>query len=358
MRAHMRNQSYRSTYIRRDVAVGQGPGATPRNICLTPRGLTVEAAADQWLTSCAAKYKRSTYSMYRSLVETHVKKDLGSIMVKDLTNEQITLYLNVKMFGGEGQPPLAPSTVCGIITVLRAVFRCAERRGYRVAAWDALNRPRRRARETSTLTEQEQCQLEAHLWENTDTEKLGVLLCLYTGLRIGEVCALKWGDISPEGVLSVRRTVQRIQNPDYGKPGEPRTIIVFDTPKSDSSQRSIPIPSVLQEVLERFRCSPECYVLTGKESNFREPRTLQNHFKAMLKRAGVRDINFHALRHTFATNCVQLGFDPKTLSKILGHSTVGITLDTYVHPSISVMRNLMERLSAPPRSEALTSPRL
>lgn len=344
----VRGREYRSGRVRRDAsAVRIIPAERPQQVCLCSCGNTVAEMAEEWLASCVGQHKRSTYAAYQMVVDKHIRPDLGNVPVAELTRIQISSYLNAKTFGGDGQPALAPSTVCSIITVLRAVFYCAEQHGVAVQAWSALNRPHQRSRETSTLTEEEQQKLETFLWETIDTDKLGILLCLYTGLRIGELCALRWGDISEDGILTVHRTVQRIRNPDYGKEGAPRTIIVFDTPKSDSSRRSIPIPSALQEPLEQFRCAPDCFILTGDSTVFREPRTMQNRFKTCLKRSGVRDINFHALRHTFATNCVQLGFDPKTLSKILGHSTVGLTLNTYVHPPISVMRSMMERLSRP-----------
>lgn len=324
------------------MRIEQNQKARRASVRLWPRGLTVAGAAEEWLRRCGEHHKRSTCAAYRALVENHIINELGPLRVSEFTRERAAAYLRAKERSG-----LAPATVCGIITVLRAILRYAEGEGYVVTAWDALRRPRRNARETEVLTWEEQRRLEACLRAQPDRDKLGVLLCLYTGLRLGEVCALRWEDISPEGVLTVRRTVQRIRNPAAGQPGQSRTIVIFDAPKSAASRRSIPIPSGLLPLLEGFRCPPECAVLTGEAEKFREPRTMQNHFKAFLRQAGVRQVNFHALRHTFATNCVQLGFDPKTLSRILGHSTVGITLDTYVHPSISAMRGLMERLNAP-----------
>jgi hypothetical protein len=123
-----------------------------------------------------------------------------------------------------------------------------------------------------------------------------------------------------------------------------KTVLVFDTPKSESSKRSIPLPTFLLENITQFSQKPNCFLLSGDPEQFIKPRTFQNHFKAMLNQAGVRDINFHALRHTFATNCINLGFDVKALSEILGHADVSVTLNTYVHPSITILRSYMERL--------------
>ena len=129
---------------------------------------------------------------------------------------------------------------------------------------------------------------------------------------------------------------------------EPRpadgTALVLDTPKSRSSARAIPVPARLRPVLEAARCGAGCYVLTGQETPM-EPRRFQRRFKSALREAGVADINFHALRHTFATNCVNLGCDAATLARILGHSDVAITLNTYVHPSFEAMRAIVDRNS-------------
>lgn len=157
---------------------------------------------------------------------------------------------------------------------------------------------------------------------------------------------MKWGDISyADKSLRVRRTVQRIRAADAG-PDEPKTRLVFDSPKSAHSNRVVPVPGFLLEMAESFRCADETYILTGEEDRCLDPRTYQNRFYVMLRRAGVRKVSFHTLRHTFATNCVDMGCDPKTLCEILGHSDVSITLNIYVHPSVPAKRELIEQLSS------------
>jgi len=301
---------------------------------------------DVWLASSALKHKRSTHSTYETVAERHIRPRFGALRVSDITPETTAEFLRDKLAGSAKEPPLSSSTVCSIVTVLRAVLRCAGTMGCTVNAWGALSRPRLDTAEAGVLSAPEQERLEAFLRRDESSERLGVLVCLYTGLRLGEICALKWGDISLDaGTLAVRRTVQRIRNAEYEKSSRGnKTIVVFDAPKSRHSNRTIPLPSFLQEVLRERQCSQNCFLLTGDPVSFIEPRTFQNKFKSMLKDAGVRDINFHALRHTFATNCVDLGFDPKTLSEILGHADVSVTLNTYVHPSLSRMRGCMELL--------------
>lgn len=175
---------------------------------------------------------------------------------------------------------------------------------------------------------------------------LGILICLYTGLRFGEICAMKWGDVSfADSSLKVQRTVQRVRVPDAG-PDAPRTRLVFDSSKSAGSNRTVPLPGFLLELMFSMRGSDEAFILTGSDRHCLEPRTYQNRFYAILRDAGVRRVNFHTLRHTFATGCVALGGDPKTLCEILGHADVAVTLNVYVHPSIPAKRELVERFSS------------
>ena len=253
--------------------------------------------------------------------------------------------MNGLLHGSSQRPPLSSSTIYSILTVLRGALRYAENQGARFYGWGALHRPRKVFREAIVLTAQEQLQLENRILDAPTPFNIGVLLCLYTGLRIGELCALKWGDISAAGILTVRRTVQRIRNPNRTEQDPRRTIVIFDTPKSEASWRSIPLSSWVREWLETWRHPPDCFLLTGDAARFKEPRSAQFQFKKLLKQAGVRDVNFHCLRHTFATQCIQLGFDAKTLSQILGHADVHTTLNTYVHPPLSTVQTMMERLN-------------
>ena len=171
--------------------------------------------------------------------------------------------------------------------------------------------------------------------ENTDNTKLGVLLSYYTGLRIGELCGLKWEDIDfSAGTLSVRRTVQRITDRNHDR----ATRLLIDTPKTRSSVRQLPLPSFLLNLLSKHRANSHNYLLSGTET-VTEPRTIQYRFQALLKKSTFAVNQFHSLRHMFATNCIRLGFDVKTLSELLGHSSVETTLNRYTHSS-------MERKSA------------
>lgn len=174
-----------------------------------------------------------------------------------------------------------------------------------------------------------------------DLTGLGVLLSLFMGLRIGEICGLKWGDIDiAHKILRVKRTVQRISKQN----GSRKTMLVISAPKTSTSKR-FAIPDFLIPYLLKFRSNEEDYVLSGCKKPI-EPRTMQYRYKKLLEAAYMESFNCHQLRHTFATNCVENGFDAKTLSCVLGHSTIALTLDRYVHPNRQYERRMMNSLSA------------
>jgi integrase len=194
------------------------------------------------------------------------------------------------------------------------------------------------------LSRGEQKRLEENIYANPDLCNCGILLCLYTGLRIGELCALKWENISlPDKVIHVTKTMQRTQKlTDREKI---RTEVIITEPKSACSNRKIPIPKNIVRVLTPLQASPDAFFLSGRSDRYVEPRTMQNRFRHVLSQSNIDVMNFHVLRHTFATRCVELGFDIKSLSEILGHANVNITLNRYVHPSMELKEKNMDMLS-------------
>lgn len=174
-------------------------------------------------------------------------------------------------------------------------------------------------------------------------DKFGIYLSLRTGMRIGEVCALKWSDISfHTGTISISRTVQRLKATDTQS--QPKTGLFIGPPKSDSSLRVIPLMPDMAALCARFYPgTPESFVLTGTNQCM-EPRKLQRRLKKYIDACGLKEVHFHTLRHTFATRCIEVGFDVKTLSEILGHSNIGVTLNQYVHPNMELKRENMGRL--------------
>lgn len=142
--------------------------------------------------------------------------------------------------------------------------------------------------------------------------------------------------------IYVHQTMQRIQTQGDSKQ---KTKVIVSAPKSSCSIRKIPIPDNLFHIITDYHSNLNGYVLTGSEVMYVEPRTMQNHFKRILLKSKLSSVNFHVLRHTFATRCVELGFDVKSLSEILGHANINITLNRYVHPSMELKRQNMQKLS-------------
>lgn len=167
-----------------------------------------------------------------------------------------------------------------------------------------------------------------------------------TGIRIGELCALRWENIDIENkVLSVNKTLIRIQNTNTLIAS--KTKVIISAPKSKCSIRKIPLPDCIIPLLKAFAQKGDTFFLTGETERFVEPRTMQNRFKKYVSACNITDANFHALRHTFATRCIELGFEIKSLSEILGHANVNITLNRYVHSSFELKTLNMNRLSLP-----------
>ena len=196
-----------------------------------------------------------------------------------------------------------------------------------------------------------------------------MLLALLTGLRVGEICALRWSDISlSHQTLCIRQTMQRLKNienageskgpensqrPENTENAEDRegtaagkTRILISAPKSNTSVRVIPLNRELTELCRKWKpLNPKAYVLTGEEKRYMEPRTLQYRMERYTKACGLEGVHFHTLRHSFATRCVEAGFEMKSLSEILGHSSPRITLERYVHSSLELKRENMDRLT-------------
>ena len=187
----------------------------------------------------------------------------------------------------------------------------------------------------------EQQRLYQYVQENPTPRKIGLLLGVELGLRIGEICGLQWGDFDLKlGTLKINRTVCRISCENG------HTKVVIQTPKTRTSRREIPIPKQLLIMLKKLRgcVSNAAWFLSGNESKPTEPRCYRKSIKSYLKQATVRQVRPHALRHTFATTCLQAGCDVKTLSELLGHANANITLQRYVHSDLTRKRREMNRI--------------
>lgn len=299
--------------------------------------LTVRVAAEQWLSSAKLRVKESSYLNYENIIEKHILPVLGGEYMQNLTTSKLNDFIHYKLNNGRlnGKGGLSAKSVRDIMTVYRSIEAYASREyGIRESHFTM---PKIEKKQTDVLNCLERKRLEQYLISNLTNTNLGILLCMFTGLRIGELCGLKWSDIDfGNGTISVSRTVQRINK--HGK-----SEVVIGSPKSKSSVRNIPIPDFLLSILKQKRKDNDFYIITGTLKPT-EPRTMQNRFKAILKDCGIRNVNFHLLRHTYATVCIENGFDAKTLSELLGHADASITLNRYVHSSMQMKKNYVSRL--------------
>lgn len=305
--------------------------ASPAAITTASCNMTVKELFNEWLSAAKLRVKSSTYANYTMKVKKHILPAFGGLRYDILTVQMIHSFIDDKLNEG-----LSPKYVSDVIIVFKAMAKYTSKvHGYRNILTDVVM-PKYTKEEKPLLTLIQQRKLCNYLFSNLNPTTLCLLLSYYAGLRVGEVCGLMWDDIDFEKeVLTVRRTVQRINNGSSG------TQLIIDTPKSRSSQRTIPIPTFLMKLLRESRSNNNHYILSNSERII-EPRTLQRRFQTILKKAGLPSVNYHCLRHMFATNSLQAGFDVKTLSEILGHSSVETTLNRYVHSSMERKRACME----------------
>lgn len=306
--------------------------------------LTFSRITDEWLNSRKDAIKGSTYAQYSFMIDKYILPQLGNRMLSALSSDLLNEYLkNLLRFGrADGKGGLSPKTVSDIRSILMQVIGYAKELNYSCPADLKIFYPKKRQPDIEVLTKAEQNRLEQILFQSSDPIRLGIILSLYGGLRIGEVCALQWGDFNyTAGTVKISKTVMRIKNmtPNSFK----KTRVIIDRPKTEHSYRTIPLPSFIMDILIPENKASDCYILSGT-TNYIEPRICLKQYKQVLKEAGLRSFTFHALRHTFATRCVENGFDIKALSEILGHANVSTTLQRYVHPSMECKREQMERL--------------
>lgn len=284
-----------------------------------------------WLKSVKISCKRSTYSNYEYTVYAYLLPRFGHYTKKQIDKNMINEFTEELL-----NKNLSPKTVKDILIIFQQILKYVDLNVN-------ITMPKIKKSEIQILSKDDQLMLEKKLSNNISEDNFGLIICLYTGLRIGELCGLKWKNIDLENkIIRVEKTLIRVRN--YDKSLKKKTIVILDEPKSISSVRNIPIPDFIVPVLKRLKKDDECFFLTGNKK-FIEPRSYMNHYRKIMKSIRIEQYNFHALRHTFATRCIENGCDPKTLSEILGHSNVKITLDRYVHPSfdnkVKMMNNLI-----------------
>lgn len=305
---------------------------------------TVEQLAADWLIDTKTTVKESTYTRYCMTVEKHILPALGKYALKRVDFHTVNRFsAELMASGGANRRPLSPKSVADILCVLKSIFKFGRLNGYPCAALDSIRYPQKAAKPIHILSPSHTREMERILLDSEDSTSLGILFTLFTGVRIGELCGLRWGDIDlKRATVTIKRTVERINDLDPST--DTKTKLIVSEPKTATSNRMIPLPSFLLNRLEKLRKSDADYLVTGT-TDFIEPHCFYLRYRRFMRSNHMDEYTFHALRHTFATRCVESGFDTKSLSEILGHANVGTTLNFYVHPTLEQKRAQMERLT-------------
>ena len=298
---------------------------------------TFSECMSAWLKNVAQTRKYSTCVKYQYICECHLNRFANKTKIAEITKEMCEKYLIEEQAFGKKQ--LSLSTMKIICHVLNQILKYGNS-NIKVSLPEKVTHfYKYESKEITAFSIEDQIKLLNFLNVETDRYKLGIIICLFSGLRLGEICALRVDSIDLiNKCIKVSQTVQRIKSKDT-----PKTILSCTPPKSASSMRTVPLCDALLDLLTKMNLQGE-YLLN--EKTLMEPRTYQYMFSRFLKTARISPKNFHSLRHTFATNCIESGMDPKCLSEILGHSDVKTTLNRYVHPSMDNKRLQMNKCFA------------
>lgn len=298
-----------------------------------------------WLENKRNYVKESTYANYLVAMHNHIIPAFQGIAIGEISNRMIqdTIIFWSKNGRLNGNGGLAVKTVKDMIVILKMCLKDYEE-CYELEVRNRTMKypPNKEKSGIKVWSGEQQKQVMKLIRMHLDCETLGYAISLCTGMRIGELCALKWEDIDlANRLIYINKTLQRI----YLKTevGKGVTKIVITTPKSEKSVRNVPISNALLELLEQMGKQRGKYVLTGTTS-YIEPRVYREHYQKFVEQHGIQPIKFHALRHTFATRCIENGADYKIVSELLGHSSVNLTLNLYVHPNLEDKRRCVELL--------------
>lgn len=325
---------------------------------ILPQPCTITQLCEYWRMTVSYNVKPSTYACYSTIIQKHILPEIGELPVEGFDNQILVNFIREKQHQG-----LAVSTQRLIIFLIKSMMKTGEEMGRYPAEPLRYYVPRMKTTKTKLMSHENFKILFKRLLQSRNSFELGMLISLCTGIRVGELCGLKWGDIDfASGILQIRRTVSRIRNtnPSADSPSpigtqSPagslpstgsapfKTMLYIGAPKTGTSLRDIPLPEfVLSKLKEKKQPDPS-YILTGTEKCM-EPRGVQRRFKNLLRKSQIPDINIHALRHAFASDWIENGFDSKALSEILGHSSVKITMDIYVHSNMEQKKEYMNRM--------------
>ena len=325
-------------------------------------GNTVGSWMVQWLETYARPtVKLSTYCSYEMMTRVHVKPSLGDILLVKLDPVTLQEFFNQKYSNGKttGEGGLSAKTLRNLRNLFHLALEQARKNGLiQTNLVEGVRLPKEQKREMRVLSREEQRRLMLACRAMPEPASFGVIFTLFTGLRMGEVCGLRWDNVDMERrQFLVCETRNRLPNHDDSIEAS-TSVCTVSTTKTDHSRRIVYLCDELYQELSRYQeiqfsimgqypgYNAGRYVFCQENGEPYEPRTYQDLFKRCVSRAGIPGANFHSLRHTFATRALEQGMDPVTLSKLLGHANASITLDKYGHSFESQKRAGMELMGA------------
>ena len=298
---------------------------------------TINQITEEWKEEKKKYVKKSTYAAYQLLIQNHIKPYFGDLY--EVNEEKVQQFVFDKLDAG-----LSEKTIRDIIIVLKMILKFGIKNGYlEYVQIDAKFPSKQEKKNLDVLSKADQKKFMEHLRNNFTFKNLGIFICLSTGMRIGEICGLRWCDVdTAEGVIKVRHTLQRI----YIIEGETRhTELLLDTPKTANSVRDIPMSSELLKMLKSLnKVVNENYYVISNDIKPIEPRTYRNYYKKLCKQLDIPELKFNGLRHSFATRCIESKADYKTVSVLLGHSNISTTLNLYVHPNKEQKKKTIDKM--------------
>lgn len=298
---------------------------------------TIREIAAAWKEYKRPYVKQSTMAAYVLILENHILPTFGED--NSLPEQSVQAFVLHKIESG-----LSAKSVKDILIVLKMVMKFGVKKEWMTYyEWDIKYPPSSENKVLDVLSVTNHRKILNHIQSHFTFMGLGIYISLSTGLRIGEICALKWSDINvTDGILTVNRTIERI----YIIEGEKKhTELVINTPKTKNSCREIPMNKELLGMLKPLKkvVNDDYYILTNDERPT-EPRTYRNYYKRLMEKLDIPKLKYHGLRHSFATRCIEVGCDYKTVSVLLGHSNISTTLNLYVHPNMEQKKRCIDKV--------------
>lgn len=298
----------------------------------------------EWLMIKKLSIKYSTYTKYETIILNHLNNQFNNLFITDINEDLVMTYFH-ELLNNE---KFSMSTLKTFRYVLKSILDYAQAK-YNIPN---INFKFIKLKKTNTivnvLTPKQSKSLEIYCFKHQYNYSIAIMLSLYGGFRVGEIAGLKWEDIDfQNGLISVNRTIERLKVKNEQK----KTKLMVLEPKTHTSKRIVPIPTFILTYLKQYyqkqkNIESNYYIYTNSHKE-PDPRNIQYHFNKICKLLNFK-CHYHTLRHTYATNCVMNNIDVKTLSEILGHSSVSITLELYVHSSLEFKRIQVNKFKIPP----------